>query len=380
MTTALLLVGAERLLRVPSLQQWLPTRTHYYDAGVVVREDALNATLAAYGRIDVLFVGSSIVRTNIQPLIFDALVRKHTGNPVVSFNAGLSGLWPEAVALYLEHVWLPRASPRLVVQGIRYPELAATTHALRPDQVFSGTVEAAWKETSWRTRVYSAAAVRIRLLQYRGALTRSLERYINGRPGPISEEHRELGIDPRGHTPRLPTFREARARGAVEDEETASDGNCLSGRCRVGFTGLSRAIAAARRSGADYILVNIPEHGRRWGGEGGRTRYQEYLACLRAFARSERVLFVDPTEGDPSMFQDDAEYSDTYHMSPAGATRLTSMLAARIDPRAASADDVTTRALVRSRSKRAIRPLCRPLRESSSTDNDLSLVGCRYGL
>lgn len=331
--TALLLAGAEGLLRLPSLQSWLPTRTHYYDAGVAVREDALKTTLAAHGHVDVLFIGSSIVRTNIQPLTFDGLVQRRTGYPVISFNAGLSGLWPGAVVLYLEHVWLPLAKPRLVVQGIRYPELAATTHALQPHQVFSGRVEAAWTKTTGVTRAYSAAASRIRLLQYRGTLTRVLERYSNGRPGPLAADGREFGIDPRGYTPRLPTLREARARGLAKDEEPVSEGVCLPDGCRVGFTALSRAIAAVRRSGADYLLVNIPEHGTRWRGEDGRRRYHDYLRALRAFARSEGVRFVDPTEGDPYTFQNDVEYSDTYHMSPAGAARLTSILAARIDPR-----------------------------------------------
>ena len=92
--TALLLAITEGLLRVPAIQHALPTRTHYYEPGIAVREDALRRTLAPNGHVDVLFVGSSIVRTNIQPLTFDQLVRGRTQEPIVSFNAGLSGLWP----------------------------------------------------------------------------------------------------------------------------------------------------------------------------------------------------------------------------------------------------------------------------------------------
>lgn len=333
--TALLLGGVEGLLRVPAIHDSLPTRTHYYDSGVVVREDALRRTLAAYGHIDVLFVGSSIVRTNIQPLTFDRLVQSRTRQPIVSFNAGLSGLWPEAVALYLEHLWLPMAKPRLVIQGIRYPELAATTHALRADQVFSGIVEAAWRETTWTKRAYSAAASRVRLLQYRGAFGDVLQRYTNGRPGP-APANREFGIDPRGYTPRLPNIREARARGLVKHESPISESVCPDG-CRIGFAALSRAVAAARRSGADYVLVNIPEHAIRWQGDNGLTHYRQYLAALRTFAAAADVMFVDPTDGDPYAFQNDDEYSDTYHMSPAGANRLTSMLAARLGARSLTA-------------------------------------------
>jgi hypothetical protein len=331
--TVFLLVGSEALLRIPAIQDALPTRTHYHDVGIVVREDALRRTLRAHGRIDVLFVGSSIVRTNIQPQTFDRLIQSRTRESIVSFNAGLSGLWPEGVALYLENVWMHLAKPAVVVQGIRYPELAATTHALRADQVFSGSVEAAWRESSWRKRAYSAAAANLRLLQYRGTLTEVLQRYTNGRPGPASLTDRGFGIDPRGYTPRLPTLREARQRGLIREENFPPEVICPDA-CARGFAALRRAIVAARGKGAQYILVNIPEHGTRWRGEQALDRYREYLVRLRAFADSEGIVFMDPTEGNPYSFQNDDDYSDTYHMSPAGAERLTSMLAARLKVRA----------------------------------------------
>ena len=240
------------------------------------------------------------------------------------------------MALYLEHVWLPLAKPRLVIQGIRYPELAATTHALRAHQVFSGAVEAGWRETTFRTRVYSAVTSRVRLLQYRGVLPEVLQRYTNGRPGPRREREREFGIDPRGYTPRLPTLREARARGLIRREDPISQAICPDG-CSVGFGALRRAARMTRQSGAEYILVNIPEHATRWPGDAGRATYARYLAAVRAFAQAEGVAFLDPTEGDPYAFHNEEEYSDTYHMSPAGAKRLTSILAHRLDVRSAIA-------------------------------------------
>jgi hypothetical protein len=330
--TALLLAAAEGLLRAPLIQSRLPTRTHYYDAGIVIREDALTRVLVANGHVDVLFIGSSIVRTNIQPLMYDALTMPGRSGRLVSFNAGLSGLWPASVALYLEHVWLRLAKPRLVVQGIRYPELAETTHALRSDQVFSGTVEAGWADTTWRKRLNAAATAHLRILQYRGALGNTLKRYVNGRPGPIAADNPEFMIDPRGYTPSLPTLRDARAGGAPATVEPVAEEICARDRCRFGFGALSRAIAATQRSGAAYVLVNIPEHSARWGGREGSRRYLAYLAALREFARSKGVPFIDPTDGNPHLFED-SEYSDNCHMRPTGAKQLTSILAARIDPR-----------------------------------------------
>ena len=61
-------------------------------------------------------------------------------------------------------------------------------------------------------------------------------------------------------------------------------------------------------------------------------RYLAYLAALREFARFKGVPFIDPTDGNPHLF-DDSEYSDHCHMRPKGAKQLTSILAARIDLR-----------------------------------------------
>jgi hypothetical protein len=295
----------------------------------VVRLETLERTKRHHGRIDVLFVGSSIVRTNIRPLIFDQIVNTRTNSRIVSFNAGLSGLWPPAVRLYAERLWLPTARPRLVIQGIRYPELAATTHALRETQVFSGTVEAAWRETTWPTRMYSAAAERVHLLQYRGTLVQLLQRYVNGRPGRTRDGDGRDAMDVRGYTPRTPSLREGRTRLATH--ALAHPGHsCQADACQVGFAALRQTIQAVRRAGADYVLVNVPEHGARWRGPGGLERYEAYLGALATFAAEEGVQFLDPTDGDPYLFDSDDEYSDIYHMTPAGAERLTAVLAQRL--------------------------------------------------
>src|SRR6185503_17574133 len=114
-----LLAVAELILRTPVMISELPISTHYHEPGVVRRVEARERVLAERGSIDLLFVGSSVVRCNIQPLDFDRAVMGR-GFRAVSFNGGLSGLWPKAVALYVEHLWLPKAHPTIVVQGIRF--------------------------------------------------------------------------------------------------------------------------------------------------------------------------------------------------------------------------------------------------------------------
>src|SRR5688500_15980060 len=70
----LVLVAAEVTLRFPQVRSGLPPRTHYYHPAITTRLDAVERIVNERGRVDVLFIGSSIVLTNMHPRIFDAIV------------------------------------------------------------------------------------------------------------------------------------------------------------------------------------------------------------------------------------------------------------------------------------------------------------------
>lgn len=304
----------------------LPPRTHYYHPAIAQRIDAIERLMRVYNRVDVLFIGSSIVVTNVHPLLFDSVVARRP-NELVSFNAGLAGLWPTSVHLYTEHVWLPLTRPGVVVQGVRYPEVAATTHAKNETQVWSGRIEPSWRDAGLPTRARAALVSRVTLLQYHGALTRLLQEYRHGRVGAGSEdeggEYAVRGYFPRG-IPRTPPTDDSEA-------DLPNDGTCTADRCAIGFAALRRTIAAARAAGAAYVLLNIPEHATRWRGVDGVERYRHYVESLRAFAAAERVGFVDPTDGDPFRFAE-TPYNDLAHMTGAGAEQFTRELAGRMAP------------------------------------------------
>ena len=81
----LLLAGVEYSLRFPQVRAYLPPRTHFYHPGIAVRLDAVERILSERKRVDVLFVGSSIVLTNVHPVVFDHAMADAYG-PVVSFQ------------------------------------------------------------------------------------------------------------------------------------------------------------------------------------------------------------------------------------------------------------------------------------------------------
>jgi len=326
-----LLVLAELILRAPWTVSALPIRTHYHEPGIVRRVEALDRVLAERGSIDILFVGSSIVRCNIQPLDFDRAVLDR-GLREVSFNGGLSGLWPKAVALYVEHLWLPKAHPAIVVQGIRFGELHSSPRARRETAIMSGPIESRW-DTQRATRAIEIGALeRVHLLQYRGTLPRWLASYESGAPGQDLDDDGRVATDARGWTPRLPTLDVALSRGLLKQEAPYS-APIKDAETEATLRSIARTAELCRRAHVRYVLVNVPEHAFRWSTPGGAERYGEYIDTLRALAASQSFEFIDVTNRDPRRFASDAEYSDYHHMSPAGAHRFTLMLASELGPR-----------------------------------------------
>ena len=316
------IVGAEAALRFQQVRMLLPPRTHYYHTFIAKRLDALERLVSVHERTDILFVGSSIVMTDVHALLFDTIVGDESG-PVVSFNAGLPGIWPSSVHLYLEHVWLPTARPRIVVQGIRYAELAATTHAKHHTQVWTGRVEAAWRPADVVTRMHAAAVRNLFLLQYRGAWNSTLQRYRNGRVG----DDADAGSALRGYEPRPA----ARSDIGEWEADLPNDGTCDANGCEVGLEALRRTAKVAQAAGAAYVLVNVPEHQLRWRGPGAGERYRSYVDVLRRFAESHGAVFIDPTEGVLDRFPH-ALYSDFAHLTAEGSRHFTRAMATKMVP------------------------------------------------
>jgi hypothetical protein len=318
------LTAIEGVLRVPAVITALPVRTHFQQPGVVRRLEALERLIQDQPRVDILFVGSSIVRCNIHPIEFDRSMAA-LGMRAVSFNVGLSGLWPGPVEFYLEHLWLPTARPRVVVQGIRYGELQPSSRTRKEQDIYRGPVESRWRNPTTLNRIEATLLQRIHLLQYRGALPRWLLAHRRGMPGEDADDDPRVITDPRGWTPRLPTLDVVRARGWVAAERPYSGE--LSAESRQAFAAIRASARQAHAAGARYVLVNVPEHSYRWSAPDGPARYRAFIQTMAQLARDEEFEFIDVTESVPNRFANEADYSDYHHMSPAGAIRFTHMLA-----------------------------------------------------
>jgi len=322
------LLLAEVLLRIPGVASAIGRPDLYYWPGVRDRLDAILVTEQGVGDIDVLFIGSSVVRTNIRPLQFDRALAD-AGIDVVSFNGGLSGLRVDAVRLYVEEFWLEVLSPQVIFQAVRYKELLHPEPAEEYVRFDQGRYEPLWLSTSPLAPLQRFALDNLRLAQHAGLLTDALVS-----PDSAFEDEVGFPINSRGWNATVRSLPDLRATMDVVEIPGGSDavrgfsGPLDVAALDVGLAMLAETIAAIRAAGASYVLVNMPEHGDKFlNAPNGAALYGDYIEILSLFAADQGVLFLDVTEGDASMYQTDEPFSDFHHMTPEGAAELTRLLA-----------------------------------------------------
>jgi len=313
---------AEGLLRIPAVAEAVPERNPYYHGGVQERIDALEA-LQAESDIDVLFIGSSVVRSNVSPHAFDDEVSVALGRPITSFNVGGSGLHPDSVRLLYERLWSELVQPGYVIEFVRYAELRSDKTA---QEFFAGSdIERAWAEGGIAGSTRSFLQEHSALYRRRGVLATWL-----------SHEKPPKGykIDDRGHSESKPSLSEALATRDHSDiagyEAIASGyGDPLDEETfTTGLAVLERTAEVVEDSGSIYVIANMPEYPEKFlAAPDGEERYQFYLDTLEEFARERGIVFLDVTGGDVNEYGAMELYSDYHHFTETGATRLSKELA-----------------------------------------------------
>ncbi|MBN2413651.1 hypothetical protein JXQ31_18375 [candidate division KSB1 bacterium] len=317
-----LLILTDFSLRLEPLRDNLPQANPYYNPAVELRTRALKSLIKEQGQPDVLFIGSSVVRTNISPLLFDSVYQYITSHKMTSFNGGLSDLDPGPVSFYLEKFWLKSCKPQIILQAVRYEELKSTFTAENYPVFKTSIYEPLWLKNNLNSQIRLYLLDHVRLYYYSGALTEFL-RY------PRFPVNRPLlhPIDSRGHSFMNIGMAEAKKLGLLTGDFTYYE-DIPDSLLKLNLDALKKSSALCRQSGIKYILVNISEHGDRFlKAPDGLERYRNYISLLRNLAGELNVEFIDLTNGDPAIYQQDDLFSDYYHMSPAGTKKFTTDLA-----------------------------------------------------
>ena len=317
-----LLVLTDFLLHLEPVRHRLPQASPYYNPAVELRLRALKTFLKELGQPDMLFIGSSVVRTNFSPLEFDSVFHKISGQKIISFNGGLSDLDPGPVAFYLEKFWLTSCQPKIILQAVRYEELLSHYSAENYPVFQTSIYEPLWLENNLNSRIRLFLLDHVNLYYYSGAMTEFL-RYPRL---PINRPLTYI-IDSRGHNPMKIGMVEAKESGLLTGDFTYYD-DIPDSVMQLNLNALKRSHALCQQHGIKYLLVNMPEHGDRFMADpDGLKRYRDYITILQQFAEELNIEFIDITNNDPQTYQKDELFSDYYHMSPKGTSQFTKSLA-----------------------------------------------------
>jgi hypothetical protein len=278
------------------------------------------------GRLDVLFIGSSAVRADISPSVFDAVASEKLGRRVVSFNGGFSKMYPTGAVLYVENLWLRRTRPRLLVQGVREAELASQQHS--PMYLKHGRLESLWMSEDPWDRLEAKMVGDLRLLQYQGALAKIVARLAVG--GAINVRERgEMVTNALGYRAERGSLSRNHGRNK---RNWRYDSQPKPDRYRRALLAIEHIHALCEAAGIQYVLVHLPEHPTRFETSVGPRVWADYKSRIRAFAAQQNIPYVDVTHGELDVFGRARYFSDFHHMRPEGAERFSSMLAESLVP------------------------------------------------
>jgi len=316
------LLITDLLLRVNPVRDNLPQAYPYYNPAVELRLRALNRLLKDQGQPQMLFIGSSVVRTNFSPLLFDSVYQQITSHKIISFNGGLSDLDPDPVSFYLKNFWLSNCQPDIILQAVRFEELQSDFTAENYPIFQTGIYEPLWLKNNFISKIKMYLLNHVKLFYYSGALTEFL-RY------PRFPVNRPLlhSIDSRGHSEMKIGMVEAKRKGLLQSD-FAYLKDISEQSLNINMNALKKSYILCQERGIKYVMVNIPEHGDRFLADpDGLERYKNYILLLQNLADELNIEFIDLTNNDPKSYQNDEIFSDYYHMNPAGTTKFTNDLA-----------------------------------------------------
>ncbi|MBN1562444.1 MAG: SGNH/GDSL hydrolase family protein [Anaerolineae bacterium] len=116
----LILAGMSMALEIsarsPQVEQRVPTAIGSRHADLDVKFGELDYLVEQTGRVDCVFLGSSVVNTGIDPAVVANVFRQQTDTSITCYNFGINGI-TAATAADLADLLIERYHPRVLVYG-----------------------------------------------------------------------------------------------------------------------------------------------------------------------------------------------------------------------------------------------------------------------
>jgi hypothetical protein len=292
---ALCLLVLEIGLRQGVLKRVLPWPSPFYNEEVVRRTELLGR----FGGPDVVFIGSSITRSNVN----SGLVSSLTGRRC--FGLGLSALSPGANLLMWKNHWSKLVDSRALVVHIMRPSDFDDFYEPRSDSnLLKGRHERGWIDPGNRSILDQEWFPRLKLSDYYGSVSKALtsnrrpimatpfktDEFGFGAYAEVLSSSREKAL--MSSNAPIQSFEKSLASGNIED------------------------IVADFKSilGNRYVIAICPEYVLKWRAPEDSVVFEQQL---RDFGVKAGVRVVVPETG--AMFRDRSHFSDFTHYAEKGA-------------------------------------------------------------
>lgn len=339
--TVLSLAALEILWRTGFLQDSFPLRSHGLDnIQFDIKWFKLQEYLHAHEGVDVIFTGSSLVNTGIDPDIIQGLVLQQTGQTVRFFNFGTEGLSLPATLATIK-ILIDTAHPDVIVLATEMRDYySASGRELADDYLSSPWVrqKLGYSSVSGWLSDNSVLLQKAYVLRdwmredFPETLQLSVRRW---------HDTSASGYEPDNRI--MPDIEEPID---LDDPQIKSAYDTFNGFSAADdrLQALRNIVALCENAGVELILVDMPAHPTFFGFFGGETEHAKYLDFIQDFVNENDLLLIPampyeklPLEG----------WSDRIHLNKDGVPVFSAYLgeefntlitSGRIDPGASGAN------------------------------------------
>ncbi len=314
-----LLIGAlEGLSHLPWVERHLPTAIGSSHTDPNLKFGELDILLDREGRIDCIFVGSSMVLRGINPAIFARAYRKQTGQDIVCYNFGVRASRASSISL-LSEILIERYHPRLLVYGFSLRDLTGEPFNDRQQQEIL--------DSPWLQYQLKSFNVKGWIIDRSEAVRHFLAFHAWLLPGPDDLKDFPLGSSYRGYTPFT-------TRSDIALQAAPNPHGFIFTQTQWG--GLKCFLSL--RTQTQLLLVEMPASYRLISMvQGGRETFRDLIYQARDFIVGYGVPVI--TTIDLNLIPDSG-WSDAYHLQQTGAELFSAWLGDKVGA-AVNAGEVT---------------------------------------
>ncbi len=306
------LIGGELAFREGAFAKSLPLRSHgLANIQFDIKWFKLQEYLKDHEGVDVVFTGSSLVNTGIDPDIIQSLVLQYTGQKVGFFNYGTEGLSLPATLATVE-ILIDTAHPDVIVLASEMRDYYTESG----QELANNYVSSPWVRQRLGYSNFSGWLSDNSVLLQKAYVLRDWMQEDFPETHQLSVR-RWHDTSPSGYEPDNHVMYDIEEPIDLSDPQIKAEYDALYGFsvAEERLQALQNIVALCKNTGVQLILLDMPAHPTFFGFFGGETEHAKYLDFIQNFAFENDLILIPamPYENVPL-----EGWSDRIHLNRDG--------------------------------------------------------------